>query len=116
MLLVEDEAMVRTLSSNMLRSLGYLVINAADGAEALRKCEDRTINLLITDVVMPRMTGRELAERLTARRPETKVLFISGPADDAIGRAGGTHGETRFLQKPFTPAALADAVRGALDA
>jgi PAS domain S-box-containing protein len=116
-LLVEDEAGVRALARHILQKCGYTVLEAQDGAEAERvaaQYRDR-IDLLITDVVLPRTGGRELAERLRATRPGTKVLFLSGYTDDAVVRHGVLAAEVAFLHKPFNPASLAGKVREVLD-
>jgi signal transduction histidine kinase/CheY-like chemotaxis protein len=117
-LLVEDEEIVRKLVSNILQMRGYTVLEASNGDEALRVCERYTgaIHLMLTDVVMPRMSGRELAERLAQLRPEVKVLFMSGYTDDAILRLGISREGLNFIQKPFTPDALARRVRELLNA
>jgi PAS domain S-box-containing protein len=117
-LLVEDEPEVRGLARDILRQQGYTVLEAADGDEALRlgRTHDGPIHLLVTDVVMPQMGGRALADRLRAGRPETKVLYVSGYTDDAILRQGVSETGTAFLAKPFTAAALAHKVRQVLDA
>ncbi len=108
-LLVEDENAVRELAREVLQNHGYMVLEAADGMEALQVAErcDGAIDLLITDVVMPNMSGPELVEELTGRRPRMKVLYISGYTDNAIVRQGALGPGTEFLQKPFTPHALA---------
>jgi PAS domain S-box-containing protein len=113
-LLVEDEDSLRELNHKLLESMGYKVIEAANGADAIRtvgQCRDR-IQLLVTDVVMPGMTGRELAERLVASYPKLKVLYVSGYTDDAIMRtlAPGV----AFLQKPFTRDSLAKKIQESL--
>jgi CheY-like chemotaxis protein len=117
LLLVEDEEGVRTLAAYVLRDCGYEVLEARHGEEALRVAanHDGPIGLLVTDVVMPHLGGRELAERLKACRPETRVLFLSGYTDDAIVRHGILEAEVAFLQKPFTTTALARKVREVLD-
>jgi PAS domain S-box-containing protein len=117
-LLVEDEAGVRGLASIILRSCGYEVLEAADGPEAVRLCEGRVaeIDLLVTDVVMPRMNGPQLADRLRRLRPALRVLFVSGYTDDAIVPTDVLAAGQAFLHKPFTPARLAGKVRQVLDA
>jgi PAS domain S-box-containing protein len=116
-LLVEDEEGVRALVRQVLRAGGYTVLEAGDGARALRVAEMhlRPIHLLLTDVVMPEMGGRELAERLLALHPAARVLFTSGYTDDALVRHGVLEDEVAFLHKPFTPADLARKVREVLD-
>ena len=116
-LLVEDEEGVRELARDILRATGYTVIEARDGAEALLLSERHQgpLDLLLTDVVMPRMSGRELAERLTSLRPDLSVLYMSGYTDDAVIRHGVLGAGTAFLQKPFTPAILVGRVRETLD-
>ena len=116
-LLVEDEDVVRALTREILEEYGYTLICASNGQEALRICDefDGRIPLMITDVVMPNMSGRELAERLTVRRPETQVLYMSGFTDDAIFRHGLIDHEMLFIQKPFSADSLAVKVRELLD-
>ncbi len=117
-LLVEDEPEVRGLARDILHQQGYTVLEAADGDQALRVGREHRgpIHLLVTDVVMPQMGGRELADRLQAGRGELKVLYVSGYTDDAILRQGVSETGTAFLPKPFTAAALAHKVRQVLDA
>ena len=117
-LLVEDEDLVRDLSIAILEEAGYKVISATDGDEGLRLCQqfEGRIDLMITDVVMPRMSGRELAEYLKVLRPETEVLYMSGYTDDAIVRHGILEDDMPFIQKPFLPDALALKVRELLEA
>jgi PAS domain S-box-containing protein len=117
-LLVEDEPEVRGLARDILHQQGYTVLEAADGDEALHVGREHggPIHLLVTDVVMPQMGGRELADRLRAGRTETKILYVSGYTDDAILRQGVSETGTAFLPKPFTAAALAHKVRQVLDA
>jgi two-component system, cell cycle sensor histidine kinase and response regulator CckA len=117
-LLVEDETPVLDLVARFLRHQGYAVLEAADGEQALRIAEahgKERIHLLLTDVVMPKMSGRELADRLKSLRPDLKVLFISGYTDNAIVRHGVLDAGVNFLQKPFSVAALGQKIRGALD-
>jgi len=117
-LLVEDEEIVRKLSRKMLESCGYTVVEARDGLEAFGICEggDCKFDLLLTDVVMPQMGGRELAEKLAERLPEMQILFTSGYTDDEVVRHGVIETNTNFIQKPFTFDALARKVRQLLDA
>jgi two-component system, cell cycle sensor histidine kinase and response regulator CckA len=116
-LLAEDEDAVREVTAQLLEAFGYKVLKASSGEAALRLAESQhgKIHLLMTDVVMPGMGGRELADLLRAREPQLKVLFQSGYTDDAVVRYGVVHAEVAFLQKPFTPQALAEKVRQALD-
>ena len=116
-LLVEDEEMVRKLVRETLEREGYQVMDAADPIEARRMSEqfrDR-IHLLITDVVMPKVSGRELAVQLKKRRPDMQVLYMSGYTDNAIVNSGVLQKEVAFLQKPFTPSALSEKVREVLE-
>jgi PAS domain S-box-containing protein len=116
-LLVEDEEMLRNLARIVLRKNGYTVLEAGHGAEALSLCESHTgsIDLLITDVVMPVLGGRELADRIALLRPDIKVLFVSGYTDDAVVRNGVMADSVQFLHKPFTPSTLLSKVREVLD-
>ena len=115
-LLVEDEQAVRALTRQILEMCGYQVLEAGDGLEAIKICEeaDCEIDLLVTDVVMPQMSGGELAEQLSLSRPEMRVLYMSGYTDDAIVRHGLGDGSANFIQKPFTPETLAHKVREVL--
>jgi len=117
-LLVEDEPMVRKLAREVLQSQGYTVLESSTGSEALRICQEHPgpIHLLLTDVVMPGLSGRETAERLIPLRPAMKALYMSGYTDDAIVRHGVLEADTAFLHKPFTPEVLACKVREVLDA
>src|SRR2546422_11627134 len=116
-LLVEDEHLVRLLARKVLERAGYRVLVAAGGAEALDLAERYAgpIHLLLSDVVMPGMNGRELMRRLAQLRPDLRVLYMSGYADEAVAQHGVLDPGTAFLQKPFTPGGLADKVRGVLD-
>lgn len=117
LLLVEDDGAVRRLTRGMLEEFGYHVIDAACGSDALAACGESAgpIHLLLTDVIMPGMSGPELAGQLTALRPEMKVLYMSGYTDDAIGHYGVLDRETAYLQKPFSARALAEKLRELLD-
>jgi signal transduction histidine kinase/DNA-binding response OmpR family regulator len=116
-LLVEDEDALRQLLFDILVDEGYTIIPAASGAEALTICAEYPdhIDLLVTDVVMPGMGGRQLVERLSVTRPETKILYMSGYTDNAIVHHGVLDSGTAFLQKPFTPIAVLRKVREVLD-
>jgi two-component system cell cycle sensor histidine kinase/response regulator CckA len=115
-LLVEDEESVRQLVRETLESKGYKVLEAENGEAALRIVSNYSdkIDMLITDVVMPGMSGRELSARLCASRPQTKVLYLSGYTEDAIGHEGVVDPHTVFLQKPFTLQMLSRKVREVL--
>ena len=117
-LLVEDEPSVRMLVRDELRKLGYRVLEAKNGIEAclLATQQAGAFQLLLTDVVMPGMAGRELAQHLSVIKPDLRTLFISGYMDDVGIMAGQEEGTSSFLQKPFTPEVLARAVRNLLDA
>ena len=116
-LLVEDDAAVRKFARDVLRMRGYTVVDAADGEEALRLADvaEQPFDILITDLVMPGLSGRELAARLSERCPGLRIVFISGYTDDAIFRYGSLDAGQAFLQKPFTPEVLARTVREILD-
>jgi two-component system cell cycle sensor histidine kinase/response regulator CckA len=117
-LLVEDEPALRAAATNALQRHGYVVLEAANAGEALLVCEQHgaEIHLLVTDVVLPLMSGRKLAERLATLRPEIKVLFMSGYTDDAILLHNVLHCGVAFLQKPFTASSLSQKVREVIDA
>ena len=117
-LLVEDEEMVRCMAKEILQESGYQVLEAQHGQEALLIAEQHpgAIHLMLSDVVMPQLGGRELAEQLTPRRREMKVLYMSGYTDDAIIHHGVLDAGTTFIEKPFTPHALTRKVREVLDA
>jgi CheY-like chemotaxis protein len=116
-LLVEDEDAVRTMICRVLQGSGYTVLEACQGKEAIEVCRKHRglIHLMVTDVIMPQMSGRELAERLATVRPEMKVLFMSGYPDKAIVHHGVLDPGTAFLQKPFTLTALENKVREVLE-
>ncbi|HEV2752175.1 MAG TPA: ATP-binding protein [Gemmatimonadales bacterium] len=117
LLVVEDHPDVRRLTKKVLEARGYTVLVAAEGSEALRLAAQHAgpIDLLVTDVVMPGMSGREAALLLTAQRPDLKVLYLSGYADETIVRHGVLEPGLAFLQKPFAPDVLARKVRDVLD-
>lgn len=117
-LLVEDEDVVRGLTRQILEQAGYNVLEAMRGEEAIRLCleSSRPIDLLLTDVVMPETSGKEVADRLSSLHPGLKVLFMSGYTDEAIVHHGVLDANVEFIQKPFTPASLARKVRAVLDA
>jgi CheY-like chemotaxis protein len=116
-LVAEDEESVRMLASSVLESHGYRVLTADNGTEAVKVAANSSygIDLLLTDVVMPQMGGRELIEKLQPQFPGMKVLYMSGYTDDAILQYGLEHDAVPFQPKPFTPAALAAQVRRVLD-
>ena len=117
-LLVEDEANLRYLARQYLEKQGYKVIEAADGAVAMQiaVAHDKMIHLLLTDVIMPGMNGRELAQRICEIRPNVKVLYMSGYTENVIGHNGMLDAGVRLLQKPFTLRDLKSKVREVLDA
>jgi CheY-like chemotaxis protein len=117
-LLVEDEGLVRELVREMLEVNGYTVLEASDSQEAVEICRDESvpIHLMLTDVVLPEMSGPELTTRLTPHRPELKVLYMSGYTDDVVLKRGLLSAETWFLQKPFSKDVLAAKTREVLDA
>ena len=120
-LLVEDEDGVRSLEKRLLERLGYTILDAADGVEARRLVESHAdtsrapIQLLVTDVVMPRESGPQFAESMLDRDPGIRVLFLSGYTDDTVLRHGILNSEVNYLQKPFTPSELASKIRAVLD-
>ena len=117
-LLVEDDATLRKLALSILEGYGYTVLSAGNGEEALQRLSDSPgiPHLLLTDVVMPKMGGKGLSDRIKAIHPGTRVLFMSGYTDNAIVHQGVLKPGVMFLQKPFTPKVLARKVREALDA
>ncbi len=116
-LVVEDEAGVRRLVSNVLAGQGYRILEAPGPLEALRVCEQHPepIHLLLTDVVMPHMSGRDLADRAAALRPDLRILYMSGYTDNVMVHHGIFEAGAPFIQKPFTPGLLARKVRQVLD-
>jgi signal transduction histidine kinase len=117
-LLVEDEEHLRGLAVRILSAHGYTVLTAIDGVDAIRQAKEypNPIHLVLSDVVMPRMSGRLLSEQLVSARPRVKVLFMSGYTDDDVMRRGIFDRRTAFLEKPFTPEQLVSKVRQVLDA
>lgn len=113
-LVVEDQRSVRKYAAKALKSYGYRVISAESGEEALRLCERAPIDLVVTDVVMPNLSGRELADRLGILKPAIKVLFMSGYTGSVIERHGILQEGAQFIQKPFNPEELASKVRSVL--
>jgi two-component system, cell cycle sensor histidine kinase and response regulator CckA len=116
-LLVEDEDIVRALAKEILLEYGYTVLTASNGKEGLKISREFTerIDLILTDVVMPQMSGHELVENIRTARPETRVLYMSGFTDDAVVRHGVSAHELCFIQKPFSPESLAIKIREVLD-
>jgi two-component system cell cycle sensor histidine kinase/response regulator CckA len=117
-LLVEDELAVRVLCRRVLDRMGYRVVDASSGVEALNLVENGSLRpeLLLTDVVMPGISGRELADRLHKIQPDAKVLYMSGYTDEAIVHHGVLEPGVAFIEKPFTPELLLRRVRETLDA
>ena len=117
-LVVEDERLVRSLARTILERQGYQVVACASGAEALGALADRgsaPVDLLLTDLVMPGMSGRELAERVVAERPSVRVLFTSGYSEDAELHQSVADQEAHFLAKPYSVQQLSSRVREVLD-
>jgi DNA-binding NtrC family response regulator len=115
-LLVEDEASIRALTSRILRRRGYVVLEAVDGADALRvaAAHDGSIEVLLTDLVLPGIGGAELASRIGDRRPALRVVYMSGYGVEDLA-THGVHGPAHFLGKPFRPDELVAKVEAALD-
>jgi PAS domain S-box-containing protein len=116
-LLVEDDSSVRELTREILENAGYRVLEAANGSEAIRifQQHQEEVELLLSDVVMPRMSGRDLLNRLQDQKPGLKAVFMSGYTDNAIVHHGVLEKHTHFIQKPFSPSTLLQKVREALD-
>jgi CheY-like chemotaxis protein len=116
-ILVEDEDAVRRITRIAMEAQGYTVLEANSGAEAIQVASQHAgpIHLVVTDVVMPGMSGPELVEALRSLRPNLKVLYVSGYTDDSVVRYGLTTPTDAFLQKPFTPLALGKKVRDILE-
>ena len=116
-LVVEDEPLVRRLARRALEEHGYTVLEASDGREAMAELAsgEHTIGLVLSDLVMPRMSGRELGHEIARRFPGVPVLFMSGYTGEDVRSRGLLEGSAPFVQKPFTPEALARRVRTLLD-
>jgi CheY-like chemotaxis protein len=116
-LVVDDEAQVRTLARDILLGAGYQVLEAEDGEQALRLAEDHqgAIHVLLTDIMMPGINGKELADRFLVARPDTKTIFMSGRAAEVISDAGVLIPVDAFLAKPFTVERLLNKVRERLE-
>jgi CheY-like chemotaxis protein len=116
-LIAEDESLILGLAAETLQTLGYRVLVANNGSEALQLAAETSeeIHLLVTDVVMPQIGGRELSRRLLALRPDLKILFVSGYTENSIVHHGILASGIAFLQKPYLPATLARKVRDVLD-
>jgi DNA-binding response OmpR family regulator len=114
---VEDEGQVRTLQCELLEANGYHVLAASHGGEALDICRDYsgTIHLLVTDLILPQMNGRELARQAVLIRSSMKVLYVSGYPDETLITAGVARSKVPFLQKPFDSCTLLRSVRNVLD-
>ena len=117
LLLVEDDEMVRRLVRETLEREGYKLLEASDPVDARQICQTypNKIDLMITDVVMPKLSGRELADQVVGIRPHMKVLYMSGYTDSAVVNSGVLDTQMAFLQKPFTPTVLAHKVRDVLE-
>ena len=116
-LVVEDEEMVRKLAARILQQCGYTVIEASSGPEAMKLTREREgrIDLMLTDVAMPNMNGRELADRIASLKPGMRVLFMSGPAGEMVSPHKGLEDGTMFVYKPFTPETLSQRIREVLE-
>jgi two-component system cell cycle sensor histidine kinase/response regulator CckA len=116
-LLVEDDDQVRAIVRSVLRRAGYTVLDARNGSDAMLLCEQQKgpIHLLLTDIVMPLMSGKQLAERMVGMRPETRILYMSGYADNTIIEHGVVEPSAAFLSKPIVPESLLRKLRQVLD-
>ena len=116
-LVVDDESQVRSLARDILLGAGYRVLEAEDGEQALRLAEEHPgpIHVLLTDIMMPGINGKELADRVAASRPDTKMIFMSGRAAEVISEAGVLIPVDAFLAKPFTVGRLLNKVRERLE-
>ena len=114
-LLVDDDSAIRGITRTMLESIGYTVLEASNGQEALDLLPNDRIRILVTDVIMPGMNGRDLAERVSAIHPGIKVLFLSGYTDETVKRHAVLHPSMPYLEKPFSAEAIAEKVRSVLD-
>lgn len=116
-LLVEDDTHVREFARRALTTYGYTVLEAADGMQALHLAQDyqSPIHVLVSDVIMPNLSGAELGEKILVFHPEVRILYVSGYSNDAVVRHGVAAGQLDFLEKPFTPSALAAKIRTLLD-
>jgi DNA-binding response OmpR family regulator len=117
-LVVEDDPQVRSLTVRGLTAVGFNVLSAANGDEALElaAAHGDPIHAMVTDVVMPEMSGPRLAELITRSRPDMRILFVSGYTASVVSQRGGLGSGAAFLQKPFTPSSLAQRLRELLDA
>ena len=114
-LLIEDEPRLRQNLQTLLQSTGYCVTTAANGAEGIQQVQEESFDLVLTDLVMPDMSGRDLAQRVSSLRPDAKVIYMSGYTNDAIVHHGVRDAEVAFLQKPFTSDELAHKLREVLE-
>ena len=116
-LVVEDDASLRRMAAEALQLFGFRVLQAPSGEDALTVLEQANggVDLLLTDIVMPHMSGRELARQLAGRRPNLKIIFMSGYAEQAAVRNGLLDPNQAFISKPFTPEALVRKLRSVLD-
>lgn len=112
-LLVDNEEVVRTFVKTILKDSGYNVLEAATGFDALEieRTYSDSIHMVLTDLIMPKMSGTELKQRIVAMRPDIRCLFMSGYTDDSISQRGVLKSETAFIEKPFSPDALAKKIR-----